>query len=957
MDSERTPAAVKERKGGRRRESAARHRHEDKVLLVLTLIIGAVVGLVVVAFILLTENLGSRLYPSGTVAWWRRVLVPVVGALSTGYLLYRYFPNARGSGIPQTKAAMFLRDGFIGFRTVIGKFSLCSVSLASGIALGREGPSVQVGAGIASILGRKLGLSAASIRALVPTGASAALAAAFNTPISAVLFSLEEVMGDMHAPVLGSIVLSSATSWIVLHLILGDEPLFHVPAYQLVHPVEFVFYAVLGIAGGLVSVSFVKLLLWQRQRFLRAPQWTQWFLPGVGGLTVGLLGWFYPEVLGVGYGFVGKALNGQMLVGTMALLVCLKVVATATCYASGNAGGIFGPSLFMGAMTGGAVGGVAHMLMPDYTGSVGAYALVGMGAAFAGIVRVPLTSVIMVFEITRDYSIIVPLMIANLISYFISTRLQEEPIYEALQHQDGVHLPSGARAREDLLMVGHAYRPEVQVLSASERIGQAAASVDREDRAWPVVDQQGLRGIVTIEQLDEALRAGLDDAPLERVVAAPGPSESLTDDSFPRVYPDDPLDTAMRLLARSNLPVLPVVSRSNVRDLKGAIALDDILSGYALGAGSADDEEPVPARIPKSLLVGVLAVLVGVAILAGFLNYFYRAERGKRAAEYFRAGNELVAKDRLPEAIERYRNALSISHNIDHRLALGLALLKAGRLNEANIYLSEVLRERPNSGPASLAMAGVYAGENRPDDAILRYQRAIYGSWSEHPVENRLKARMELASYLIKLNRRPQARAELLSLAADVRNDPSLEKQVGRMLIDFGLSTEAASLYSDLLKRGPPDAAEYDGLGEAKFALNDYRGARDAFHSALQIDPADEIAARRTAVCDRILALDPTQRRLGGRERLRRSDQILMEVVGRLMACVGPEAVLPPSTNETVQAARAALARKKRPASYSDAAEADLALAENLWAIRLKSCAPPAYDDPVYRIMSRLAAQ
>jgi CIC family chloride channel protein len=278
-------------------------------------------------------------------------------------------------------------------------------------------------------------------------GASAALAAAFNTPIAAVLFSLEEVMGDMNAPVLGSIVLSSATSWMVLHLLLGDEPLFHVPAYRLVHPVELLWYAVLGVAGGLVSVAFVKLLLWQRKRFLAMPKSTQWIQPAAGGLLVGIIGWFVPQVLGVGYGFVGQALNGQMLLGTMALLICLKLVATATCYASGNAGGIFGPSLYMGAMTGGAVGGVAHLLMPHYTGSVGAYALVGMGAAFAGIVRVPLTSVIMIFEVTRDYSIIVPLMISNLISYFISSRLQEEPIYEALQHQDGIHLGPAAHAR------------------------------------------------------------------------------------------------------------------------------------------------------------------------------------------------------------------------------------------------------------------------------------------------------------------------------------------------------------------------------------------------------------------------------------------------------------------------------------------------------------------------------
>src|SRR5580658_6592527 len=221
-------------------------QHEDKVLLVLTLIIGATVGLVIAGFIYVTENLGARMYPAGG-SPWRRLLIPVAGSLATGFLLSRYFPNARGSGIPQTKAALFLRDGFISFRTVFGKFFCSSVSLASGIALGREGPSVQVGAGLASVLGRRLGLGRSNIRQLIPVGASAALAAAFNTPVAAVLFSLEEVMGDLHAPVLGSIVLSSATSWIVLHLLLGDEPLFHVPSYQLVSPVEFITYAVLGL--------------------------------------------------------------------------------------------------------------------------------------------------------------------------------------------------------------------------------------------------------------------------------------------------------------------------------------------------------------------------------------------------------------------------------------------------------------------------------------------------------------------------------------------------------------------------------------------------------------------------------------------------------------------------------------------------------------------------------------
>src|ERR1700761_3326830 len=190
-------------------------QREDQVFLALALVIGALTGLTVVAFILLTERMGMRLYPPGG-APWRRLLFPVGGSLGIGYLLYRYFPNARGSGVPQTKAALFAREGRITMRTVVGKFFCTSATLASGIPLGREGPSVQVGAGIGSVLGRLLGLPTEQVKRLIPVGAAAAIAAAFNTPLAAVLFSLEEVTGDLYAPVMGAVVLASATSWMVL---------------------------------------------------------------------------------------------------------------------------------------------------------------------------------------------------------------------------------------------------------------------------------------------------------------------------------------------------------------------------------------------------------------------------------------------------------------------------------------------------------------------------------------------------------------------------------------------------------------------------------------------------------------------------------------------------------------------------------------------------------------------
>src|ERR1700751_5395111 len=423
-------------------------KREDQIFLVLSLVIGALTGLAVVAFILLTERMGMRLYPVGG-APWRRLVFPVVGSLGIGYLLYRYFPDARGSGVPQTKAALFAREGRITLGTVVGKFFCTSATLASGIPLGREGPAVQVGAGIASVLGRKLGLRPERIKSLIPVGAAAAVAAAFNTPLAAVLFALEEVVGDLHAPVLGSVVLASATSWAMLRLLLGNDPLFKVPQYQLLSPWEFAVYAILGALGGLVSVAFTKLLLNLRARFLKFPCRTRWFQPVAGGLLVGVMGWFVPQTLGVGYKYVGESLNGGMALKLMVLLLVLKFVAVTVSYASGNAGGIFGPSLFLGAMLGGIVGSVAQKLSPAHVAAPGAYALVGMGTAFAGIVRAPMTSVVMIFETTRDYTIIVPLMISNLVSLFISSRLQKQPIYEMLAHQDGIHLPTAeSRAAE-----------------------------------------------------------------------------------------------------------------------------------------------------------------------------------------------------------------------------------------------------------------------------------------------------------------------------------------------------------------------------------------------------------------------------------------------------------------------------------------------------------------------------
>jgi len=556
------------------RASARLHEREEQVFLLLSLLIGALTGLAVVAFIVLTERLGMRLYPVDSAAW-RRVMVPLAGSLAMGFLLYRYFPNARGSGVPQTKAALFARDGFISLRTVLGKFFCTATTLASGIPLGREGPSVQVGAGIGSVLGRWLGLSPEKVKALIPVGAAAAIAAAFNTPMAAVLFSLEEVMGDMNAPILGSVVLASATSWAMMRLLLGNNPLFQVPQYTLVHPLELGIYALLGIAGGFLSVAFTKILLKMRDFFLRLPRKTQWWHPVVGGVTVGLMGWCVPQVLGVGYTYVGSALNGSMALKLLLLLLALKLIGVTVSYASGNAGGIFGPSLFLGAMLGGAIGTVAHSLLPGYTATPGAYALVGMGAVFAGIVRAPMTSVLMIFEMTRDYAVIVPLMIANLTSLFISRRFQKQPIYEALAHQDGIHLPTPSTLQQkSTRTVAQVMQRSPEILTAQMRVLDAVEETrSSQFRIWPVAEEDYFVGMLSRETLECALVDGRKEQPLKNIMETR---------HVQHVHMDHALHLVLERMSTYHLDVLPVIHRAEIHKLLGVVTLRDVLDSYGI---------------------------------------------------------------------------------------------------------------------------------------------------------------------------------------------------------------------------------------------------------------------------------------------------------------------------------------------------------------------------------------
>ncbi len=552
---------------------------EHQLFLVLTIIIGVIAGLSAVLFTVAIDQTSHRLFglaPGAARLFW----IPPLVSLATGLLLARVFPDVRGSGVPQTEAAYHLADGVIPGRVPFGKFITGVLCIGSGHSMGREGPSVQIGAGLASVIGRWLKLPPDRVRDLVPVGAAGALAAAFNTPVAAVLFALEEIIGDLNASLLGSAVIASVASVIVERSILGNEPLFHVPTYRLEHPAELIAYASLGVLGGVVSLAFCKGLLGLRAAFRRLPARTVWLQPAIGGLVIGAVILYVPAVMGVGYEYVDQALNGGLALKMLATLLVLKLLATIVSYASGNAGGIFAPSLYIGAMTGGLVGALVHRIAPFATGDVGAYALVGMGALFAGIIRAPLTSVFMIFEITQDYQILVPLMVANTLSFIISARYQPVPVYHALLRQDGVHLPTPAtrttvsrRTARDLMQTG------VWMLSPDLTVAGAWDSVQaRHAPVYLVGTGETIEGTVRHAALEQASRDGQGDSPLS----------ALIDRSFVHAHPNHPLDVVLDRLEQSG-GMLPVVSRQDARHLEGVITPHRIFRVGAL--------EPLPAGI------------------------------------------------------------------------------------------------------------------------------------------------------------------------------------------------------------------------------------------------------------------------------------------------------------------------------------------------------------------------
>jgi CIC family chloride channel protein len=547
---------------------------DERLFLVLSIFIGVISGLMVVCFRVAISwiqvlTLGSSPHPGE----YRLLFVPVAVGLVVAALVQLVFPAARGSGINQTKAALYIYNGYISFRTVIGKFITAALAIGGGFSLGPEDPSLQIGAGVASMVSRRLNLSRERLRMFAPIGAAAGLAAAFNAPISAILFVVEEVIGRWSAVVLGSIVLSAISSVVVARWFWGPEPMFRIPSVTLQGPQELLAYAVLGVAGGVASLILSEALGYARPRLRQLPRWTFYCQPAVAGLMVGAIAFFgAPQVMGPGYDVIDQAMHGQFTWKFLLALALLKIVATTVSFASGTPGGMFAPTLFIGAMLGASIGTCEKVFFPHFPISVGSYALVGMGVLFAAFLRVPLTSVFMVLEVSGNYSIVLPVILANTIAYLVSRSLQPSPIFETFTHQDGLDLPSMEEQREELVLhLEDALRPvTIPVFSGSETLREVSSQlavadapvllVKLRDGSWYAMDRNEYTTTAATQTPETAIE------------------RALKPDRTPLLFPDLPLDSAIPYLAR--WPVLPIHNRASKGTLEGVVSLEDVLKRY-----------------------------------------------------------------------------------------------------------------------------------------------------------------------------------------------------------------------------------------------------------------------------------------------------------------------------------------------------------------------------------------
>jgi CIC family chloride channel protein len=518
---------------------------------------------------------GEPALMGATAPAWRRVLAPALGGAVVGPLLYWLAREARGHGVPAVMEAVARRGGVIRPRVVAVSSLASALTIGSGGSVGREGPIVQIGSAIGSAIGQLLRLPARQLRTLVGCGAAAGIAATFNAPIAGALFAAEVILLDFATARLTPIVISSVVATVVARAVLGDNPSFTVPSWELVSPWELAAYAVLGIGAGFAGVGFGSMLHAAERLFSRLPL-PDLAKPALGGLLVGAIGSQLPYVFGSGYGTINAALEGRLGIGLLALLLLAKMAATSITLGSGATGGVFAPALVLGAVGGGAFGGVTHAIFPDSTASSGAYALVAMGAVLSASSHAPITGIILIFELTRSITIIPPLMTSCVIATLVASTLHRHSIYTGTLAERGLDLlaekdPNVLRA----LRVADLVDRDAERVAADASFQEVLDLVVRSPHSeFFVVDRGGaLLGAISVAQLRRLL---FEEEALRHVVVA----ADLLETERPTVLESDDLDVALQLLSHTGVAELAVVAEDDPRRLIGALHERDVLEAY-----------------------------------------------------------------------------------------------------------------------------------------------------------------------------------------------------------------------------------------------------------------------------------------------------------------------------------------------------------------------------------------
>jgi CIC family chloride channel protein len=519
------------------------------------------------------------------------VIVPAVGGLLVGPLVYFFAREAKGHGVPEVMEAVALRGGRIRPIVAVVKSLASSLSIGSGGSVGREGPIVQIGSALGSSLGQLLHLSDNRIRNLVACGAAGGIAATFNTPIAGVIFALEIILGEFNARYFSTVVISSVVASAIGRAAFGNVPAFLIPMeYGLNSLWEYPFYAIMGVIAAVVGVVFVRVLYWSEDQFARWKQVPEWAQPAIGGILLGAMALAYPyltgvtwdhmpQVYNVGYGVIEDALAGHIALTAALILLALKLIATSLTLGSGGSGGVFAPSLFMGAMLGAAFAPLINLFFPGIAAPAGAYALVGMGAVFAASAHAPITAVLILFELTGDYRIILPLMLAVVVSTLLSQHLLDgESIYTLKLTRRGIRLQHGRDV--DVLQgvtVEEVMRLDMDTADKSLTLTRLIEIMDRtHHHGLPVLDERGkLWGVVTMTDLDRAIAQDLPRSTTIAEIGTPRPNLLV-------VYPDDTMGEALVRMGMRGLGRLPVVSREDPNHLLGMIRRSDIIRAYNL---------------------------------------------------------------------------------------------------------------------------------------------------------------------------------------------------------------------------------------------------------------------------------------------------------------------------------------------------------------------------------------